>query len=90
MTKDDDERIQRFQGRTTDDYNLWRLRAEIALKGKGYWGKLNKDECPDDIKDKATALLTASLGDAPFRVCSAKYNDPMAMLSLLDKRYCSR
>lgn len=89
MTKEKEERIQQFSGRSTADYNLWRLRGEIALKGKGFWGKLNKEDCPEDTKEKAIALISASLGDAPFRVCSANQNDPMAKRGLLDKRYAS-
>ncbi len=39
MAGDDDNttKIQKFNGRASDDYNLWRSRAEISLKGKGYW-----------------------------------------------------
>ncbi len=43
MAGDDDNtsKIQKFNGRASDDYNSWRSRAEIALKGKGYWNKMS-------------------------------------------------
>eukprot|EP00171_Calliarthron_tuberculosum_P019463 IDg19463t1 len=89
MAGDDDNKIQRFHGKSTDDYNLWRIRAEVALKGKGYWTEVYKNDCSADVKQKAAAMLTQALGDVPFRVCSAKAGNPILMLELLDKRYAS-
>lgn len=76
MAGDDENKIQKFNGRSTEDYNLWRVRAEISLKGKGYWSKLSKDDCDTDTKEKAAALLTNALGDSAFRVCSSRVDDP--------------
>lgn len=89
MAGDDDHKIQKFHGKSTDDYNLWRIRAEVALKGKGYWANVHRNECPADVKEKAAAMLTQALGDAPFRVCSSKAGNPILMLELLDMRYAS-
>lgn len=74
-------KIPKFSGRSQDDYNLWRLRAEIALKGKGYWKELLKNDCSDDFKKKASA--------SALRVWSSHVNDPMKMLKTLDARYAS-
>lgn len=89
MAGNDDHKIQRFHGKSTDDYNLWRIRAEVALKGKGYWSQVCKEDCPADVKEKAAAMLTQALGDVPFRVCSTNAGNPVLMLELLDKRYAS-
>ena len=90
MTNDDTTKIQKFQGRQGDDNNLWRLRCEIALKGKGYWAKLSEKDCDQDTKDKSSAMMVGALGDAALRVCSAKIGEPMQMLSLLDNRFASK
>ncbi len=86
---DDSLKIQKFNGRTSDDCNLWRVRAETALKGKGYWSKLNSDNCDSDVKDKASAMLVNALGDLALRVCMNEVSEPMKMLKLLDNRYAS-
>jgi len=82
-------KISKFGGRSTDDYNTWRMRAVIALKGKGWWSQINIEKCPDDIKEKATALLVNALGDTALRVCSSELDEPLKMLDLLDARYAS-
>jgi len=90
MTSSEDTyKISKFGGRTTDDYNTWRLRAVIALKGKGYWTPLQADKCEDKIKEQATALLVNALGDIALRVCSDELENPIKMLELLDARYAS-
>ena len=90
MAGDEDTyKIQRFHGRQSDDYTTWRLRAEIALKGKGYWEQIQSRDCKPDVKNKAAALLANALGDHPFRVCSSALDNPMEMLNLLDARYAS-
>ena len=90
MAGDEDTyKIQRFHGRQSDDYTTWRMRAELALKGKGYWDQLQSRDCKPEIKNKAAALLGNALGDQPFRVCSSALDNPMEMLDLLDARYAS-
>ena len=91
MARDDDRdrKLSRFNGRASDDYNLWRIRAETALRGRKLWSKLNKEDCSEEIKDEASSILVSALGDSAFRVCSSKVNEPLEMLSLLDKRYAS-
>lgn len=86
---DDVYRISKFTGKPSEDYTTWRLRAVIALKGKGFWSALQKKECAEDIKEKSTALIVNALGDTPLRVCSDKLDDPMGLLTLLDARYAS-
>ena len=86
---EDTYKIAKLGGKAADDYNTWRLRAVIALKGKGYWSILNRDECPEEINEKATALIVNALGDTALRVCSAALDDPLQMLELLDARYAS-
>eukprot|EP00171_Calliarthron_tuberculosum_P004578 IDg4578t1 len=89
MAGDEESKIQKFHGRPSDDYNLWRLRAECALKGKGYWKQLQEEDCKSEIKEKAVAMIIHSLGDIPFRVCSSQISNPMSMMELLDQRYAS-
>ena len=91
MAGDDDSlKIAKFNGKASDDYNTWRLRAVIALKGKGFWTDLQKGKtCSRETKDKAAALLVHALGDSALRVCSAHIDEPLSMLSLLDTRYAS-
>ncbi len=89
MSNADEHKIQKFHGRVTDDYNLWRHRAEIALKGKGYWSKLQQSEVPSEVKEKASAMIVQALGDSALRVCISKIDEPLEMLELLDKRYAS-
>lgn len=86
---EDSTKIQKFNGRHHDDYSLWRLRAEIALKGKGFWCKLQDEKCETDVKDKASALIVGALGDAALRVCSSEIGSPLKMLELLDSRFAS-
>ena len=86
---EDEYKIQKFFGRANDDYNLWRIRAEMSLKGKDYWEELRKEDCSIKTKQKASAMLTTELGDSALRVCSTQITDPMKMLELLDKRYAS-
>lgn len=40
---EDTTKIEKLNGRRSDDYSLCRLRAEITLKGKCFWKQL-KDE----------------------------------------------
>lgn len=90
MAGDEDSyKIQKFTGKASDDYNTWRLRAIIALKGKGYWKQLEKEKCTEEVKEKAAALLVNALGDSPLRVCSSSLDDPITMIELLDARYAS-
>ncbi len=70
MAGDDDitTKIQKFNGRVSDDYDLWRSRAEFALKGKGYWNKMaGTDKGAEEAK--ASAMLVNALGDSALRVC---------------------
>lgn len=89
MTNDEEAKLVKFNGRSNEDYAIWRMRAEVSLKGKGLWEKLDKEDCPNSTKEKATAIIVAALGDGPFRVCYNYVNDPKAMLVQLDKRYAS-
>jgi len=89
MSEKEDNKIQRFSGRAQDDYNLWRVRAEICLKGKGYWKQLQNEDCAEEIKEKSAAILVNALGDSAFRVCSSQVSEPLKMLELLDLRYAS-
>lgn len=89
MSTEDNSKIQKFNGRHSDDYHLWRLRCEIALKGKGYWSQLQGKDFDQDVKDKSSAIMVAALGDTALRVCSAKIGEPLQMLDLLDKRFAS-
>ena len=86
---DEDNRIQKFDGRRSDDYNLWRIRAVTALKGKGFWSNLQKKDCDSGTKEKAVAILVNSLGDSALRVCSEHVDDPLKMINALDSRFAS-
>lgn len=84
-----DAKLSKFNGKSNEDYSIWRIRAEIALKGKGYWKQLDKETCPENTKEKAAAIIVAALGDSAFRVCANYVDDPKQMLAQLDKRYAS-
>ncbi len=89
---DDDNttKIQKFNGRASDDYNLWGSRAEIALKGEGYWNKMSgTDKGAEEARVKASAMLVNALGDSALRVCISKIEETEQMLKLLDKHYAS-
>lgn len=90
MSGYEEKKIQKFNGKYSDDYNLWRLRAEVALKGKGYWTKLeDMKTCDEETKSKASALIVSALGDTALRVCSSRIGDPLNMLKMLDNRCAS-
>lgn len=81
MGSTDETKIQKFNCRRYDDYNLRRLRAETALKGKGYWEKLQDVKtCEIDVENKSSALIVAALGETALRVCSSQIGDPVKML----------
>lgn len=84
---DESTEIQKFIGNRTDHYSLWRLRAEIALKGKGYWKQLKDDPCETDVKDKASTLLVVALGDTALRACAVKIGNPLEMLEMLNNGF---
>lgn len=90
MAVDDDiYNVQRFNGRTSDGYSLWRIKAVTALKVKCYWTRLLSAKCPDEIKDKASAILINALGDTALRVSSSEISQPIKMFELLDRRFSS-
>lgn len=66
---DNSNKVQKFNDQSWDDYSLWGLRVEIALKAKGLWSRLNNDECDQDAKNKAFIMLLCALGDTALRVC---------------------
>ena len=86
---DEENKIQKFNGRLNDDYNLWRIRAEAALKGKGYWKALHDEKCTVEVKQKSSAMIIHALGDAALRVCMSDVDEPLEMLASLDSRYAS-
>lgn len=90
MSSDGNPKIQKFNGRRNDDYTLWRLRCEMALKGKGHWSELETKGCDQRTNDKSSAMMVAALGDSALMVCSSKISEPLEMLDLLDKRFASR
>jgi len=90
MTENENVKLDKFNGKLEDDSYHWRLRAEMVLRGKGYWDKLNEDNCPRAIKDKASSLLISGLGKSAFPVCSSAIYDPLKMLELLDARFASK
>ncbi len=83
-------KFKKFRGQSNEDYRLWRLRVETALRGKDYWENVSAKGCDKKILNRATAVIVAALGDSPFRVCASAVGDPMEMLNLLDKRYASK
>lgn len=89
MSTEDNSKIRKFDGRHNDDYHLWRLQCKIALKGKGCWSKQQGKDCDQDVKDKSLGIMVAALGDTALRVCSAKIDEPLEILDLLDKRFAS-
>ena len=81
--------LQRFNGKHTDDFFLWKLRAEMLLKGKGLYAPIQIDCDNREEKAKAASILVNALGDGPLRICQAYISEPMEMLAALDKRYSS-
>ena len=71
-------RLMRFIGKKYKDYNLWRMRAEVALKGKKLWKKLKAPDCTDEVKEQAAALLVGELGNILLCVCQATIDDPIS------------
>ena len=66
----EDHKLQKVDGQRKDDYNRWRIRAEIALKGKGYWSLLQAKDCDSGTREKASAMIVNSLGHSALRVGS--------------------
>lgn len=89
MDRDDERKLSRFNGKSSDDYNLWRRRAVIALKDTKLWTKLQDEKRTQEVKDETFAILVPALGDASYRVCSSKDDEPMEILAALDSRYAS-
>lgn len=73
----------KFNGGSSDDYNLWRVRAEIALKSKLYWSILNEEDYKQEIKDNASAIILGALGDSAFRVAVQKFMSRSKCLNYL-------
>lgn len=69
MSTDDTLNIQKFYGKHGDDCHLWRLRCEIALKSKGYWSQLSVKDSDQNMKDRSSAMIVATLDDSALRVC---------------------
>lgn len=90
MLTEETTKIGKIGGRQSDDYHLWRLCFEIALNEEEYWNQLQSKDCNQEVKDKATAIIFAAIGDAAFRVCSIKVGNPMATFRLLDKHFASK
>lgn len=65
------------------------IRAETALRGQKLWSKLNAKGYSQETRDEASSIIFAALGDSAFCVCSSTVDDPLGMLSLLDRRYAS-
>ncbi len=78
MGQDEETKVQKFYGRSQDDYSLWRIRIEAAMDGKNYWEQIEHKDCPPDVKRKGrsddcciprgyatTRLLIQSKGAAP-------------------------
>lgn len=89
---EENSRLSRFNGSKGDDYQLWKLRATMILKAKGYWRTLSSTETDAKtiaVKEKASSIIVNGLGDGPLRQCLNHQDDPLAMLSALDKRYAS-
>ena len=86
----DDLTLTKFKGRPNEDYNLWKFRLKSVLRGKQYWNKLLSKDCPEDVKEKAEAILVSGLGDAPLRSCMGESPDVMKMIESLDKTYASK
>lgn len=89
MSNEDSNKIQKFNTRNIDDYNLCHLRCEIAVKGNGFSSELKSKHCDQDLKDKSSAMMVDALEDTGLRVCSAKIGELLRMLDLLDKRFAS-
>ena len=70
------------------------LHGETRLKScyeeREYGVSSNCQLVPTEVKDKATAIIAMSLGEAPFRVCRSAKGYPLMMLELLDTRYASK
>lgn len=45
--------------------------------------------CTTYVKEKASAMLVAALGDKALRVCSSKIGEPLEMLKMLDNLFAS-
>lgn len=76
-------KVSKFNGATTDDYSLWRLRLEALLDPKGYLEKL---ENASAMEEDPTKLAIFARRSAPLRVCWGNRNEPLLMLEALDKR----
>ena len=81
--------ILKFNGRSKDDCNTWRMRAVISMKDKGLRSKLKEEYCLPEIEEQATALIVNALCGSAFRVCYAELDNPLNMLELLDAQYVS-
>ncbi len=90
MGQGEETKVQKFYGRSQDNYSLWRIRIEAAVDGKNNWKQIEQKDCPPDEKRKAAAMIFASLGDTPLRVGSSKAKEQLHLLALLDARYASK
>lgn len=58
------------------NYGPWRFRVEMALKDKGLWGVVSTGEGDGDKKDKALAIITATVKDHHLPILMACDGDP--------------
>lgn len=55
----------------------------------GLWTKLHDDECDQDAKYKASAMLMSALSASALHLCSGQISDQIKMLEMLDNQFPS-
>lgn len=86
---EDNAKIEKFNERRSNNYSLRALRAENALKTKGFCKALKDDKCSQDTKEKTSAMLAVALGGTAQRVYLTQVSDPVQMPDILDSCFAS-
>lgn len=83
------DNLQKFLGRPTDSYALWRFWFITTLKRKGYWDDVQSKKCLSDIRMKYINIIASELGDMPFIVYMDHQQNLFSMIEILDAPFAS-
>lgn len=75
------------------DYGLWKIRVIASIEAKGYANAIHPNlarACADERRRHASNIILNTLNNQALCVVRNVDNDPLEMLSKLDKRYDSK
>ena len=90
-------RVHKFNAKAGEDFHLWAMRTEAALRAKKLFTVVSVDVVgtneggltseQQDRVDEACEVIIRGLGDKPLRICTPDNRNPFKMWSRLKDRY---